>query len=122
VVTDAPAAGRSLLPPSVRAVAAAPVAIVVAAPAESSRGYGARGRDLYCLQDTAAATENLLLSATAAGLGACWVGAFDEESVHSALGLEPGWRPVALIPVGVPAEAPPQRTRRPLAEITRWIE
>ncbi len=104
-------------------VAAAPVAIVVCAvPTESSRGYGARGRDLYCLQDTAAATENLLLAATAAGLGACWVGAFDEESVHRALGLEPGWRPVALIPVGVPAEAPSTRSRRSLIEVARWIE
>jgi nitroreductase len=104
-------------------VAAAPVTIVVCAvPGESSHGYGSRGRDLYCLQDTAAATENLLLAATAAGLGACWVGAFDEQSVHRALCLEAGWRPVAMVPVGIPAEAPPGRTRRSLEEITRWLE
>jgi nitroreductase len=104
-------------------VAVAPATIVVCAvPAESARTYGARGRDLYCLQDTAAATENLLLAATAAGLGACWVGAFDEVAVQRALELEPGWRPVAMIPVGLPAEAPAARTRRPLAEVTRWIE
>jgi len=103
-------------------VAAAPVTVVVCAvPRESARGYGARGRDLYCLQDTAAAVENLLLAATAAGLGACWVGAFDEEAAHRALGLEPGWRPVAMIPLGSPAEAPARRTRRPLDDVTRWI-
>ena len=104
-------------------VAAAPATVVVCAvPGESARTYGARGRDLYCLQDTAAATENLLLAATAAGLGACWVGAFDEESVHRALGLEPGWRPVAMIPLGVPAEARSTRTRRPLEAVARWME
>ena len=104
-------------------VAAAPVTVVVCAvPGESARTYGARGRDLYCLQDTAAATENLLLAATAAGLGGCWVGAFDEASVHRALGLEPGWRPVAIVPLGVPAETPARRTRRPLEAVTRWIE
>lgn len=104
-------------------VAAAPVTVVVCAvPGESARTYGARGRDLYCLQDTAAATENLLLAATAAGLGGCWVGAFDEASVHRALGLEPGWRPVAIVPLGVPAEAPSRRSRRRLEDVTRWIE
>ena len=104
-------------------VASAPVTIVVCAvPDECARTYGARGRDLYCLQDTAAATENLLLAATAAGLGACWVGAFDEASVRRALALEPGWRPVAMIPIGVPAEAPPGRTRRPPEAVTRWVE
>ncbi len=104
-------------------VAAAPVTVVVCAvPGESARTYGPRGRDLYCLQDTAAATENLLLAATAAGLGGCWVGAFDEASVHRALGLDPGWRPVAMVPLGVPAEAPSRRTRRPLEAVTRWLE
>jgi nitroreductase len=104
-------------------VAAAPVTIVACAlPSESARVYGARGRDLYCLQDTAAATENLLLAVTAAGLGACWVGAFDEESVHRALGLDAGWRPVAMIPLGYPAEQPGRRSRRPLETVTRWVE
>jgi len=39
----------------------APVVIVVCADvARSSWGYGYRGANLYCLQDTAAATENIL--------------------------------------------------------------
>ena len=104
-------------------VAVAPATIVVCAvPAECARTYGARGRDLYCLQDTAAATENLLLAATAAGLGACWVGAFDEAAVQRALELEPGWRPVAIVPLGEPAETPSRRDRRSLEAVTRWIE
>jgi len=96
----------------------APVVIVVCAnQLRSGRGYGARGVHLYCLQDTAAATQNLLLAATALGLATCWVGAFREEEARKALNLPEGIRPVAIIPVGHPAEKPRIRPRRPLGEI-----
>jgi nitroreductase len=104
-------------------LAQAPVVITVCAvPNESAAKYGPRGRDLYCLQDTAAAAENILLAATDRGLGSCWVGAFDERAIARALELPRSWRPVALIALGRPAEAEPQRTRRPLSEITLWYE
>jgi len=86
-------------------VAEAPVCVVVAAePERSAARYGERGRNLYCLQDTAAAVENLLLAATAYGLGSCWVGAFDEEELRRILGLPKERRPVAIIALGYPAE------------------
>jgi len=104
-------------------VAAAPVVFVVCAvPDESARHYGPRGRDLYCLQDTAAATENLLLAAVEQGLGACWVGAFDERAVSRELALPESWRPVALVPVGFPDEEARGRSRRPLSDVTVWRE
>lgn len=104
-------------------VAEAPVVVVVCAvPDESARVYGDRGRDLYCLQDCAAAVENLLLAAAAAGLGSCWVGAFDEAAVARALDLDVGWRPVAVVPVGHPAEQPGRRSRRPLDDVAVWID
>ncbi|MEW6553331.1 MAG: nitroreductase family protein [Actinomycetota bacterium] len=82
-------------------VASAPVVIVVCADLSShSLSYGRRGVELYSIQDTAAATENMLLAATALGLGACWVGAFDEEMASRALRLVKDLRPLALIPVG----------------------
>lgn len=103
-------------------VAEAPVTVVVCAVAdESAPRYGARGRTLYCLQDTAAAVENLLLAATAHDLGSCWVGAFDEQAVSRALGLDPAWRPVAMVPLGRPAERPVERRRRPVDEVVRVI-
>jgi nitroreductase len=106
-----------------RFLADAPVVIVVCAvPEESARLYGDRGRDLYCLQDTAAAASNLLLAATELGLGGCWVGAFDEARTSRILELDPEWRPVALLAVGVPREEPdPRRSRRPLDELVRWV-
>ncbi|HVN33192.1 MAG TPA: nitroreductase family protein [Thermoanaerobaculaceae bacterium] len=99
-------------------VAEAPVVIVVCAvPGESARRYGERGRSLYCLQDTAAATQSILLAATELGLGSCWVGAFEERAAAAALGLPPVVRPVALIPVGQPLETPATRERRPEGEV-----
>lgn len=102
-----------------RFVAEAPVVVVVCALLRKAAGaYGARGKELYCLQDTAAATQNMLLMATALGLGGCWVGAFREEEVKKALGLEGDVRPVALVPLGYPQAVPSPPPRLPLEEIT----
>jgi len=96
----------------------APVVIVVCANhLRSARGYGSRGVNLYCLQDTAAATQNMLLAAHALRLATCWVGAFQEEEARKVLHIPSGIRPVAIIPVGHPAEKPEVPERRPLSEI-----
>jgi len=107
-----------------RFISTAPVVFVVCAvPRRSASRYGSRGQELYCLQDTAAAVQNLMLTARANGLGSCWVGAFDEERASEALGL-PDWvRPIAIVPVGHPAESPRRSPRRPLGRVLhkdRW--
>jgi nitroreductase len=97
----------------------APVAVVVCADqTRSEKGYGSRGKDLYCIQDTAAAVENLLLAAYAVGLGACWVGAFEEEMVRKTMRTPKHVRPVAIVPIGYAAQAPKTRRRRSVPEIT----
>jgi nitroreductase len=102
-------------------VAEAPIVIVVCAvPEESAVIYGQRGHELYCLQDTAAATENLLLAATALGLGCCWVGSFSETEVTRLLGLSHDVRPVALVPIGHSRQAPEHTPRRPPAQVVIW--
>jgi nitroreductase len=94
-------------------VAQAPVTIVVCADAgQSAERYGQRGRELYCLQDTAVATEHILLAAVASGLGGCWVGAFDERRAARALGVPDRHRPVAIVPIGKPVGVPAMRTIR----------
>ena len=99
----------------------APVVIVVCANTMESRwGYGSRGVNLYCLQDTAAAIQNILLAACALGLGTCWVGAFQEEEARAALKVPRGVRPIAIIPVGHPAERPGPRFRRSIKEIIHY--
>lgn len=101
----------------------APAAIVVCADIDRAyQSYGVRGKTLYCLQDTAAAAQNIHLAAYSLGLGTCWVGAFDEQKVAKALKTPSNMRPVAIIPVGYPDEAPPPRRRRSLDEITHKEE
>ena len=96
----------------------APVVIVVCAnESRSGQGYGSRGVSLYCIQDTAAATENMLLAACAMGLGTCWVGAFREEMVRKALNTPSNVRPVAIIPIGYASKKPAPRRIRPVEDI-----
>jgi nitroreductase len=99
----------------------APVVIVVCAdPMRSSKRYGSRGINLYCLQDTAAATQNILLAAHAMELAACWVGAFNEEAAKRVLRVPDELRPIAVVPVGHPAEKPRARPRKHLSEIVHY--
>jgi nitroreductase len=57
------------------------VFVVCADLKKAQETYGDRGRSLYCIQDTAALTQNMLLSAHGLGLGTCWIGAFKEDEV-----------------------------------------
>jgi len=87
-------------------VAEAPVDIVVCANLRRISPYGARGINLYCIQDSAASIEHILLLALEYGLSTCWVGAFDERRVSEVLGLPNYARPVAIIPIGYPKQIP----------------
>jgi len=101
-------------------IAKAPVIIVMCANrANAGARYGERGRDLYCIQDTACATQNIMLAAYALGLGAAWIGAFKEEDIAKLLNLPDYLRPVALIPVGYSDEAPKAPPRRSVEEAVR---
>jgi SagB-type dehydrogenase family enzyme len=102
-------------------IAEAPVVIVVCADEDRSwQRYGSRGRTLYCLQDTAAAAQNVHLAAYSLGLGTCWVGAFNEEETRSILNVPEGTRPIAMIPVGYADESPSLRSKRPKSQIVHY--
>lgn len=104
-------------------IAEAPVVIIVCANIpRTAVYYGERGRSLYCIQDTAAAIQNMLLMAYWLGYGTCWVGAFDEERVRKILKLPPDARPVAIIPLGKPAEKPRPPPRYPLERVVHVEE
>ncbi|MEM3542479.1 MAG: nitroreductase family protein [Candidatus Methanomethylicia archaeon] len=99
----------------------APTVIVVCANENrSALRYGERGRTLYCIQDTAAAIQNILLTAHSMGYGTCWVGAFDEEEVRRILDIPIGVRPVAIIPIGKPNEKPSMPPRIPLEKLLHY--
>jgi nitroreductase len=95
----------------------APVDIVVCS---NLRGAKARDRELYSIQEAAAAIQNLMLKAHEEGLGTCWVSEFREASVAKALGLPRGVRPLSIISLGHPGEAPAAPGRKGLDEVVHW--
>ncbi len=105
-------------------MARAPVHIIICSePEKAKRFYGIRGERLYAVQNCAAAAQNMLLTAHSVGLGACWVGAFDEEKLSSILGIPSYARPQAVIAVGYPAEkipSPMQYQLENLVFIESW--
>lgn len=105
-----------------RWAAAAPVIVIVSVdPRPCYARYGDRGEQLYGIQDTAAAVENILLAAVDRGLASCWIGAFDEVAVRDAVDIKAPIRPVAVLPIGYSAESGSRPERRPLSEITTWL-
>lgn len=84
-------------------ISRAPVVFIFAGAFERTRAkYGSRG-DRYVSMEAGHAAENLLLEATALGLGAVPVGAFDDAGVSRVLGLPEDLSPLYIIPVGHPA-------------------
>jgi len=99
-------------------VSEAPVCLVfLAYPERSSRKYGRRGSELYCLQDATIATAYAQLAATALGLASTWVGAFDEEAVAKVVEAPRSKRPIAILPIGYGGETPEITPRRRISEI-----
>ncbi|MCJ7621504.1 MAG: nitroreductase family protein [Anaerolineae bacterium] len=70
--------------------------------------------------DVAIAMDHLILAATDAGLGTCWIGAFDAEAAKEVLGLPPGVEPIAFTPLGYPADEPRSKKRKELSELVRY--
>jgi SagB-type dehydrogenase family enzyme len=84
-------------------IADAPVAVIICAVYERTTAkYGERGK-MYVHLEAGHACQNLLLTATALGLGAVPVGAFDEEAINKTLGLPKDHTPLYIVPIGYPA-------------------
>jgi F420 biosynthesis protein FbiB-like protein len=75
------------------------------------------------VQSTAMAGQNLLLAAHDAGLGACWLCApmFCPDVVRDALQLPADWEPQGLVTLGYPANSGKPFVRKPLAEVTLFL-
>jgi nitroreductase len=78
--------------------------------------------------DVALAGENMVIAATAEGLGTCWIGSFDEKDVRELLAVPENFRVVALLAVGYAKEREGVtnriirlvRRRKALSEICSW--
>ena len=82
-------------------IAEAPVVLVFVAKAkESSKIYGERGEQLYCIQDATIACTYAMLACEALGLSSTWVGAFEEDKIKELLNCREEEIPIALLPMG----------------------
>ena len=77
--------------------------VVIVACAETDSHVMSCGQPCYPI-DVAIALDHLTLAALNAGLGTCWIGAFDENKVKEILGIPNKIRVVALMPIGYPSD------------------
>lgn len=99
-------------------IATAPVILVfLQDPDQSGQRFRERGEKLYSIQDATVACAYAQLAAADLGLGAVWVGAFGEEEVKKVVDAPSSLKPIAILPLGYPAEKPSPKTRRPLSEL-----
>ncbi len=75
--------------------------------------------------DVAIAIDHLVLQATDLGLGTCWVCNFDVAKVRELLALPAYMEPIALVPIGYPADniemLPQVKKRKNLDDIVKWV-
>lgn len=76
-----------------------------------------------CPYDTSCAFENLMLAATALGLGTCWVGACtldvrDERKLQERFNIPRGFKSIGIVSIGEPSRYPHARPRHDLSELT----
>lgn len=102
-------------------IADAPLVLVFCAnPARSNYKHGERSK-LFSVQDATIACAYAQLAVQALGLASVWVGAFNEERVSEILKLPKDQRPVAILPIGQPAEPPKDKTTRGAKDLLHTV-
>jgi len=94
--------------------------IVIMACGIPSRGWvNSEGKNFTDI-DVAIVMDHLILAATDAGLGTCWVAPDDPQAARKILNLPEGVEPIVLTPLGYPAGKPHTTRRKPLSELVRY--
>jgi nitroreductase len=115
--------GGSMPNRATEAMRVAPVAIVACAEmGKAGCGYKEPHEPVtdkgdWFMFDTALAMQNMVLAATALGLGTVYIGAFDSVAAEKVLGVPKGYCVVSMTPLGYPDEDPGPRPRKELDEI-----
>lgn len=102
----------------------APMMLVVAYDPAAAWVRGIDGKN-HGEIDAAIATTQMMLQAADLGLGTTYVGVFDAEKLRESFPEMAGLIPIALLPIGYPAEgAHPSKlhaSRKPLEELVRYL-
>ncbi|OPX59368.1 MAG: nitroreductase A [Methanomassiliicoccales archaeon PtaB.Bin134] len=103
------------------------VIVVCADPKDSADQNGLP----YYMWDAALAMHNLVLAATDAGLGTCYLAAYKEDKVKELLGIPENYRVLCMTPLGYPTEkrsigeklmkaVAGSSKRKPVEEVAHW--
>jgi nitroreductase len=77
----------------------------------------------YYLEDGSAATQNIMLSAWAQGVGSCWVAGDKKpycKAINQLLGVPEGYKLVSLVALGYPIGTPSPHHKRKLDDVLHW--
>jgi len=74
----------------------------------------------WSIVDTTIALENMVIAAWALGVGSCWIGDFKDEELKQLLNIPDGWKVVALISFGYPAEHPSPKRKKTMNELVSY--
>ncbi len=94
--------------------------IVICACGLPEQGWVRRDGKNYTDVDVSIVMDHIILAATEAGLGTCWVGAFDPDATREVLNLPEDVEPIAFTPLGYPADEPRIKKRKSLSELVRY--
>lgn len=94
--------------------------IVICACGVPSQAWVRRDGKSYCDVDVAIVVDHITLAAADLGLGTCWIGAFDPNAAQEAFGLPDDVEPIAVTPLGYPADQAKPKRRKPLDELVHY--
>ncbi len=112
--------------PATRAVAAAPLVLVICGKKQASGYYNGvvtTKHGDWLLFDLGIFTQSICLAAHAMGLGTVVVGLFDHAQAAKVLGVPEGYELVTMLPLGYPAQEVKAPRRKEVAEFVhreRW--
>jgi nitroreductase len=76
--------------------------------------------DIFAIQNTSAAVQNMLLKAASMKIGSCWIGVYDEEKIRISLEIPDEIDIHSIIAFGYPDEKPDMPLRASLGNIINY--
>ena len=92
------------------------IVVVCSDDSQAGRSYDERS-EKYCRQQAGAAIENFLLKIADLGLASCWIGAFADDMVKTALKIPDNIKVEAIFPIGYEFKKTKQKPKLELEHV-----